>query len=225
MVPNFNIPRNDTSEMLSYIWKVIDLPFLSQNDLLYKISFVLYILTPEKAKIFIKNCIDHKFIIEDENENLKLSNSLRNNLNKWQSRRRNEILEKSILINKSTDLNSNFNNDHKTLLKFFTDKATINRAAIIPNSHFKLLVFNPKIGIIKSEVKGSKEEQYNIEIDVNKKVLKHNCHDFIARRAEEKKFCKHLLKLFLLLYAKNSTSTEFFLKNIAKNIDKWEFNS
>ncbi len=225
MVPNFNIPRNNTSEMLSYIWKVIDLPFLSQNDLLYKISFVLYILTPEKAKIFIKNCIDHKFIIEDENENLKLSNSLMNNLNKWQSRRRNEILEKSILINKSTDLNSNFNNDHKTLLKFFTDKTTINRAAIIPNSHFKLLVFNPKIGIIKSEVKGSKEEQYNIEIDVNKKVLKHNCHDFITRRAEEKKFCKHLLKLFLLLYAKNSTSTEFFLKNIAKNIDKWEFNS
>ena len=225
MVMNFNNPHNNTSEMLSYIWKVIDLPFLSQNDLLYKISFVLYILPPEKAKIFIKNCIEHKFLIEDEKKNLKLSNSLRNNLNKWQRRRRNEILEKCNLINESTNLSSNFNNDHKSLLKFFTDKGTINRAAVIPNSHFKLLDFDLENGIINSEVKGSKEEQYNIEIDANKKVLRHNCHDFITRRAENKKFCKHLLKLFLLLNAKNSTSTEFFLKNLAENIDNWEFKS
>ena len=225
MVMNFNIPHADTSEMLSYIWKVIDLPFLSQNDLLYKISFVLYILPPDKAKNFIKNCIEHKFLIEDENENLKLSNSLRNNLNKWQRRRKNEILEKYKVINETPNLNSHFNIDHKSLLKFFTDKATINRAAMIPNSHFKLLDFEPEIGIIRSEVKGSKEEQYNIEIDANKKVLRHNCHDFITRRAENKKFCKHLLKLFLLLNAKNSTSTEFFLKNLAENIEKWEFKS
>jgi len=225
MAKNFNIPHNNPSEMISYIWKVIDLPFISQNDLIYKISFTLYILPPEKAKNFIKKCLEYKFVIEDENKNLKLSNSLMNNLNKWQSRRRNEILDKYKLINESINLKSNLSNDHKSLLKIFTDKSTLNRAAVIPNSHFKLIIFDPEVGIIRSEVKGSKEDQYSIEIDVKNNVLKHNCHDFITRRAENKKFCKHILKLFLLLYEKNSTYAEFFLKNLVDNIDIWEFNS
>ncbi len=225
MVINFNIPNNNPSEMLCYIWKVIDLPFLSQHDLLYKISFVLYILPPEKAKNFIKKCIESKLIIEDENKNLKLSNSLRNNFNIWQSRRRNEILEKYKLPIKRNSLKSNFNNDNKSILKIFTDNSTINRAAGIPNSHFKLKIFDPEIGIVRSEVKGSKEDQYNIEIDINKRVLRHNCHDFITRRAENKKFCKHVFKLFLLLYSKNPTNAELFLKNLVDNIDKWEFSS
>jgi len=36
---NFAIPRNNNSETLLYIWKIIDLPSISQKDLLYKISF------------------------------------------------------------------------------------------------------------------------------------------------------------------------------------------
>ena len=54
---NFAIPRNNTSEMLLYIWKIIDLPYILYDDLVFRISFDLYLDPPEKAKIFINKIV------------------------------------------------------------------------------------------------------------------------------------------------------------------------
>ncbi|MEJ2252139.1 MAG: hypothetical protein P8Y97_21065 [Candidatus Lokiarchaeota archaeon] len=51
---NFNPPKKSATELLLYIWKIIDLPEISFEDLVYRISFDLYIVPPEKARKFIE---------------------------------------------------------------------------------------------------------------------------------------------------------------------------
>ena len=78
-------------------------------------------------------------------------------------------------------------------------------------------------GIIKATVLGSKGDPYIIEIDLNEKFLKHNCHDFKARKSQNKQFCKHLTKFILLLRDNYEDSAELFLKTLSENIENWEF--
>lgn len=224
---NLAIPNKDVSEFLLYIWKIIDLPKVSINDLLYKISFEFFLLPPEKALNFIQNSIKNNLLKKDVNETIALSPNLNKKCENWQQQRKN-IISKKININKKKpsyeksvkeEKGSNFN----TLLKAFLDKGTINRAATVSNSAFNLKEFDLNKGIIKAEVTGTKEDLYFIEINTKKKILTHNCHDFHTKRSEKKKFCKHLVKLFLLLKEKNEVYTSSFLKSISDNINEWEF--
>jgi len=224
---NIIIPRNNKSEMLLYLWKIIDLPFISLSNLLFTISYELFFLPPDKANSFINSCIKDQILIKDNEQTLKLSPALDNHLNKWQKKRKNDILDK---INDYKSINhlkneiktvstTNFNN----LIKYFIDIGTLNRAAAISNSSYQLNEIDTKKGIIKSKVAGSKGESYVIEIDTNSKFIRHNCHDFETRRASNKKFCKHLIKLFLLLKDKNEDIACYFLNKIVENIDNWDF--
>ncbi|MFX1571332.1 MAG: hypothetical protein ACFFB0_01150 [Promethearchaeota archaeon] len=224
---NIKIPRNNNSEMLVYLWKIIDLPSISLYDLLFTISYELFLFPPKKARSLIKSCIKNQLLIIDNENNLKLSLLLENRLKNWQKKRKNDIINKfndykSIIHLQNeikTGLSTNFNN----LIKRFIDAGTLNRAAAISNSSYKLNEIDTKKGIIKSKVAGTKEESYIIEIDMNNKFIRHNCHDFASRRATDKKFCKHLIKLFLLLKDKNEDIALFFLNDLVENIDDWDF--
>ncbi|MFX1256425.1 MAG: hypothetical protein ACFFAN_01055 [Promethearchaeota archaeon] len=224
---NFSIPRNNASELLLYIWKIIDLPSISFNDLLYKISFDLFIFSPQKATEFIDQSIKNNLLKKDTKDNLSLSENLKKKLQKWQINRKSTILTKFNLSDKKVaiteeiekDKSSNFN----ALLKAFLDRGTLNRAAAVKESDFNIIKFDAEKGIIKTEVIGSKEETYYIDINLNNKILKHNCHDFQTRRAANKKFCKHIARLFLLLKERNEESAAIFLNKIGVNINEWEF--
>jgi len=224
---NFAIPRNNNSETLLYIWKIIDLPSISQKDLLYKISFELFLFSPIEANEFIENCIKNKFLDKDNDHFLKLSKPLNQQFINWQEKRKNTVLHKITSAKKITQLKSDIENDNSSnfsiLLNAFTDKGTLNRSVSVSDTAFELLEYDRNKGIIKSKVKGSKEESYFIEVNINNKIIRHNCHDFETRRADNKKFCKHLTKLFLLLKDKNENLADFFLSKIAENIDKWDF--
>lgn len=224
---NFEIPRNNASELLLYIMKIIDLPYTTINDLLYQISFELFILPPDKAVEFIKITIKNGLLKEDANQNVLLSQNLKNKLKSWQLKRKKTILNKlNSRINKSSTTNiDKYEKDtnYNTLLKAFLDKGTINRAATISEAAFNITEFDSNKGIIKANVYGKKEDSYNIQINTKKRTLSHNCDDFEIRRAENKKFCKHLAKLFLILKEKNEESATKFLKEIAKNINEWKF--
>lgn len=226
---NFAIPRKNNAEMLLYIWKIIGLPLISLNDLLYKISFELFLLPPVEATDFISNCIDKKYMIKDDNQNLKLSNTLNQKLKNWQNKRKNVILEKINSAKKiaklKNDIEKKDTSHFNVLINSFVDKGTLNRSVSVSDAAFELLTYDRDKGMIKSKVAGSKEESYIIEIDTNQKILRHNCHDFETRRAENKRFCKHLTKLFLLLKEKNENTAEFFLNDIAESIDKWDFST
>ncbi len=223
---NFAIPRANTSEMLLYIWKIIDVPFILYKDLIIRISFDLFLDPPEKVKKFINKCIEDELLIKDDNQNLKLSDDLQNKLKNWQEKRKIEIFEKIKSASKIASLKSDITKEStnfSVLINAFVDKGTLNRSVSISDAAFELLEYDRSMGSIKSKVKGTKEESYLIEIDLNRKILYHNCHDFETRRAENKKFCKHLTKLFLLLKDKNQNLAEFFLSKISENIDSWDF--
>ena len=218
----FKIPYNDDSELLLYIWKVIDLPNISMNELLYKISFELFLLSPEEALEFLQRSIKSNSLEKDDNSNLQLPQNSYKKLKTWQLKRKEIILTNLNLID---DFEAEKSSNFSILLKSFLDKGTINRAAAISNDDFKIDIFDFKKGLIKGQVAGSKEEPYNIKIDTKNKILNHNCHDFETRRAINKKFCKHLVKFFILLKEKDEKSITGFLTDIAENINEWEFSS
>ncbi|MHA1526532.1 MAG: hypothetical protein ACTSQD_05830, partial [Promethearchaeota archaeon] len=192
-----------------------------------EISFKLFFDSPEKANLFIDKTIKNKILVKDDNENLSLSQNLKKNLQSWQIKRRKTIVNKIINRNDETSVKNNkiFENDsnYNTLLKAFLDKGTINRAAILSDENFNINEFDHKNGIIRAEVVGVKESSYNIEINTKNKTLVHSCHDFQERRAADKKFCKHLAKLFLILKDKDSVSALNFLREIAENINEYKF--
>ena len=226
---NFAIPRKNQSDLVLYIWKIIDLPYITLNDLMYKISFELFLLSPQNAEKFIQTSIENKLLEIDEQQTLTLSRNLKKKLHNWQLERKENIISKvdsaqrnsRAVNNFKTDKSSNFN----ILLKAFLDKGTINRTVSLSEQDFKIEEFNFEKGSIKSEYMGSKKEPYVIEINTRNQKLIHNCHDFQTRRSQNKKFCKHLAKLFLLLKEKDQKAATNFLSEIAENINKWEFMS
>ncbi|MFX1588814.1 MAG: hypothetical protein ACFFC1_11705 [Promethearchaeota archaeon] len=224
---SFLIPRQKISEMVLYIWKIINFPEISYENLLFKITFELFLYSPDEAKVFIEDSIKNKFLIQDDHKNLKLSENLNSKFQAWQKNRKNEILRKMESYLKQSELKNTLEQNNKDefniLLKGFTDKPTLNRAVGVSESAFSLKKVDLNEGLILGNVVGSKEEPYLIKINVNEKELKHNCHDFQTRRAKEKKFCKHLIRLFLLLKEKDQKVAVSFLKKISNNIEKWEF--
>jgi len=213
--------------MTLYIWKIIELPQISLTDLIYKISFELFLFSPEEAKEFIDKAVQKGYLIVGINNKLLLSDALALELNNWHKERRVEIVEN---INKSTNIahftdnfKKNGSNKFNILLKAFLDKGTINRAVLVSDSSITINTFDPHSKNVKAEVKGSQIIPYTIEISTNERVLKHNCHDFQTKRAPNKKFCKHLAKLFLVLKEKDEKGATLFLENITKDINKWDF--
>ena len=157
-----------------------------------------------------------------------MTQNLNSKLENWQLERKETILSKidntrrkiRAVNNFEMDRSSNFN----ILLKAFLDKGTINKTVSISEQDFKLSISEQE-GSIKAEYMGSKKEPYIIEINIKNKQIFHNCQDFQTRRSENKKFCKHLAKLFLILKEKDEESATNFLSEIAENINKWEFTS
>jgi len=224
---SFLIPRQEISEMVLYIWKIINFPEIPYDNLFFKITFELFLYSPNEAKNFIKNAIKNNFLIQDDRKNLKLSENLNSKFQAWQINRKNEILRKMASYLKQSELKNTLEQNNKDefniLLKGFIDKPTLNRAVGVSESAFSLKKVDLNEGLILGNVVGSKEEPYLLKVDLNEKELKHNCHDFQARKAKEKKFCKHLIRLFLLLKEKDQKIAVSFLKKISNNIEKWEF--
>ena len=213
--------------MTLYIWKIIELPYISKSDLIYKISFEIFLFSPNDAAEFIKKSVHDGFLIEDNDNKLSLSEDLALQLKNWHKKRRvdirKKIKESTNIVQKIDNFKKNSANKFNTLLKAFLDKGTINRAVLVSNNAIIINSFDPHGKCIKAEVKGSRNTPYLIEISKNEKVVKHDCHDFQTKRAQNKKFCKHLAKLFLLLKEKDEKGANLFLENITKDINKWNF--
>ncbi|MFW9770598.1 MAG: hypothetical protein ACFFBY_04870 [Promethearchaeota archaeon] len=224
---SFRIPRQKISELVLYIWKILNLPHISLDDLIYKISFELFLYNPKEAEEFIANAIKSKFIIQKDNMDLILSESLNSELKNWQKNRKYEILQKIKNLKREIELKDQFQQNNKNefniLLKGLSDKSTLNRAVSISESAFNLINFNKVL--LDATVKGSKEQSYIIKVDLINKSLIHNCHDFQTRKSNEKRFCKHLIRIFLLLKEKDEKLSVSFLKSISDEIEHWDFSS
>ncbi|MFX0057288.1 MAG: DUF2240 family protein [Candidatus Hodarchaeota archaeon] len=222
-----SVPRKSLKEMTLYFWKIFEYPQISKKELLFRLSFDLSLLSPNEALEFIKNSIENKFLIEQGDDLVKLSPDLEKTLKIWQNKRKNEILNKIKTSKKAAKIEESFYKDNKSsfniLLKALLDKGTLNRAVNVSDDSITLSIFDLTRGIIKAQIIGSKKDNYIVEININNKSLKHDCHDFLTKRLEHKKFCKHLAKLFLFLKEKDENSAKKFLESITENIEKWGF--
>ena len=78
---------------------------------------------------------------------------------------------------------------------------------------------------IASIITGSGQD-YNLLIDLKNKIVKHDCPNYINKRAKNKKFCKHITKAFLDIEEEfGEQYTTKILKLIYLHLDKWEFES
>ncbi|MCJ7770570.1 DUF72 domain-containing protein [Candidatus Bathyarchaeota archaeon] len=88
------------------------------------------------------------------------------------------------------------------LLLLFMDKERLNRAKGIRDDELSFIENKP--GLLRIDVR-----TYTIRIDQKERTISHDCDDW-RRQAQERKFCKHLGKLFLSLredYAKRILAT------------------
>ena len=223
----FEVPKN-LPDLILYIWKIINLRNILLDDLIFKISFEMLLIPPNEAEKTIINAIETGLLKRDENDVIRLSENLERKLNLWQEQRK-TLINKNLKTQKTreklkTEFSKDVSNKFNVLLKAFLDKGTLNRAVTVSDEAIKIINFDPDKGHLKTEVKGSKEDSYLIEISINELNLYHNCHDFETKRAKNKKFCKHLVKLFLYLKKKDETTATSFLQGISKDINDWNFN-
>jgi hypothetical protein len=220
-------PINKPELLLLYLWKIIDLPKISSSNLLFRISYDLFLFPPDKAIEFIKSSIKNNFLIFSEENHLSLSDSLKMKLKEWHKCRKKDILQNITSVEKIFQLKTNIEQGKSTNfsehLRSLVEKETLNRAVRVSNEAFEIKELDFNKGIIKATVSGSKEDPYIIEIDINNKQIKHDCHDFEARRSRNKQFCKHLTKFFLLLRESHKVPIEKILKTLSENLENWNF--
>ncbi len=224
---NLKIPKKDPSELMLYLWKIIDLPKISEKDLLYLISFEFFLVSPEQGLKLIQNSLKNNILIKNSDNTISLNKDLQHKLSNWQKKRKNKIIENEKINAEREATLRQFKKESKSdfnvILKAFLDKGTINRAVSVSEDAFHIQTVDIDKGIIKAKVAGSKKESYIIQIDMNNKTLKHDCHDFVNRRSKNKKFCKHLTRFFLILKDKNEALAIKILNTIAGSIPDWDF--
>jgi hypothetical protein len=225
----FSVPRGDVDEMLLYIWKIIDLPNISYEDFLYKIIFEYFIFTPKDASSFIDSALSKGSLVRDEKSNVNLSDDLNQKFIEWQEKRQEEIKNNIKSLKKRAKIVRNLQNDDENkfnhILKKIVDDSALNRAVSVPDDAINLEKIDKKNGVLEAKIKGSEENVYNVKINLKEKTIFHNCHDFKTRRAKQKMFCKHLVKLFLKLKRENEDLAIYFLENIINKIKAWDFSS
>ncbi|TFG16681.1 MAG: hypothetical protein EU531_05750 [Promethearchaeota archaeon] len=225
----FSIPRDNPDEMLLYIWKIVDLPYIYYDDLIYKVVFEYFIFMPDEVISFIGDALNKKLLVQDKNTLIRLSNDLNQKFLEWQKLRRIEIKTNSFSRKKRNAtvkrIQNNNGNKFNQLLKRITDSAALNRAVSVSDDAVEILNVDKNEGFLDAKIKGTKEDSYIVNINVKEKTLIHNCHDFETRRAKSKKFCKHLIKLFLTLKRDDEELALYFLENIINQINDWVFSS
>jgi len=98
------------------------------------------------------------------------------------------------------------------LLMRFTTNARLKRAEVIENE--ELTINRDQGGLIEASIK-----DYQIKIDLNGRVLRHNCEDW-RKGAEAKRMCKHAAKLFLSLPERKAKE---ILEKIWDEKENWRF--
>lgn len=218
----FTVPSS-LPELIFYIWKIIDLPTVNIDEFIHKTSFEYYLRPPKKTKVIVQNAIKQGLLIKDLNENLTLSQDLYDQFITWQETTKKEISEKMNIIKefneseKSKDKKVNFG----ILLKTLLDSGTMNRGISVPTDSIKITQQDIENGVIEAKISGT--DEYKLIIDIKSKTLVHDCQDFISKRIKNKKLCKHVVKLFLMIKDENEPLSTKILKDIVENINNWDF--
>jgi len=102
--------------------------------------------------------------------------------------------------------------ENRRLLFKLTDLRRIRRGDNIKDEDLKIQKFSDDI--IKAKVR-----DYTVEFHLKKKILRHDCDDW-RKGMEEKRLCKHVVKVLLSI---NPEKARGILKNIIENKPEWSF--
>lgn len=158
----------------------------------------------------VHNCLQ---MLDMLNASTNKQKELKEKLDKYLEMKKLEIYEPKITsytpIFSKEDLEKMELNE---LLEKLIDKNRMKKAKEIANE-------DVKIKYIKDDYIESLVKEYHIVIDINRKILLHDCADW-SKILQSKMFCKHLGKIFLSI---PKIKAEEILRKILLNIGEWEF--
>ncbi len=127
--------------------------------------------------------------------------------------------------------------DFEDIIENLTTKSTLNRVDSISDECVKIIKIDKENGIIQAEIQGNTLIPYKLSFNTSRKniyeVIHHDCPDYLARKKQNNKFCKHILKFFYILrehdynFAYNllkELNSKIEIENQEKNIDLLDFN-
>ncbi len=94
-------------------------------------------------------------------------------------------------------------NDFEEIIKNLTNKNTLNRLKSISDNCVRIFRIDKEKGIIEAEIQGNQLIPYKLNLNISQKntykVIDHDCPDYLARKKQNNKFCKHIVKFFYVL--------------------------
>lgn len=216
----------DYKDLALYIWRCIDLPLISMEDLLFFLSFQLYRFKPSEATQIVNEFIKNSILIKEKGF-LKLSNELDSSFIKWQEEEGKKVEQAMGDIGNKTEIKKKLEKGKRKsfnlLLKELSDEKTLDKAVTISKNSFKKIEVNFDQGIIRGNVSGTRERPYYFEINIKEQTISHDCHDFVSNKSRQKLFCKHIVKLFLILKPEYENRIEDLFREIIHEIKDWDF--
>ena len=222
-------PPTDLRGIMLYLWKIIDNPRILKDTLNNFIAFDLSLTTLNKAKKMVEQAIKQGYLLEDSTlEYVKLNDNLEKEFIQWQNSGKLKVKEIQKILDTTwrPKTKISVNQHYLALLVDLIDPSIYDQATKLRSSAIKILQndFDTEIsGKIKENHGEGDAQIYPFEINIKKKELNHTCPDFINIRSKKKKFCSHLGRLIIKLYAKEPEQTVALLKNIVYNREKWQF--
>ena len=101
-------------------------------------------------------------------------------------------------------------------------KHTIYKAATQKSDNYEIYKYDKINHIIRVIIYRKNKNPSFMQLNLSKNLITHNCREFNINKVK-KRFCKHLVKLFLLLKESNKEYSLFLLKKICNNIDRFNF--
>ncbi len=94
-------------------------------------------------------------------------------------------------------------NDFEEIIKNLTSKNTLNRVKSISDDCVRIFKIDKENGIIEGEIQGNQLIPYKLNLNISQKntynIIDHDCPDYLARKKQNNKFCKHIVKFFYVL--------------------------
>lgn len=217
-------PYSNDKAMLLYIWTIVGKQKSIDIGDLFFIIFDTQIYQSSEAKDFIGKMVE-KGYLKAKNSNLVLRDDLFRELEKWQKNRRKAITEAMLEARKQRHerlkeeiVKRKERTAFAVLFSQFADERTLQRALAVSRRSIDILKDGNKFF---GKIYGSKE--YNFIIDPDNRVVSHDCPDYTGRRMPIKTFCKHLVRMFVILMRSYPEETKKILVNMGLNLQDWFF--
>ncbi len=112
--------------------------------------------------------------------------------------------------------------EFEKIIKYFTNKSTLEHAQSMSDNRIRILKIDKKIGLVEAEVQGNSIIPYKLNLNISQKsftnIIYHDCPDYLARKKLNNKFCKHIVRLFSSLREEDPIFAINLLKELCAKI-------